>query len=319
MNNIRRFLKAHGVVIATAITLVGVVCLLFLYGIGSFLPGLSPAESQTISQSQSPQLLLKNPLWLPYKLLHLLFHFTPLAPTNQRAVSAIFASLAIAAFYYLCSKWYKPRTAMLSTCLFSVNSMTLLLGRTGTPAIMLYTWLYVAALGLWLRYSKQTFLAPLIFMLIMALALYVPGTLWFVGLLAIWFWRDIPLFFKRSNNQAVIAGGVLATLMVLPLVYAFYINSSLIYDWLLLPKSLNLDAMYTTLRSIPGAFFYKTTIPAAYNVGHLPLFDAFSGTMLLLGLYAYRKKLRLERSIFYIVAALASICLSVINNNNYTC
>jgi hypothetical protein len=37
--------------------------------------------------------------------------------------------------------------------------------------------------------------------------------------------------------------------------------------------------------------------------------------MLLLGLYAYRKKVRLERTIVYIVAFLCSVGLAAINNN----
>ena len=69
------------------------------------------------------------------------------------------------------------------------------------------------------------------------------------------------------------------------------------------------------LKSIPAAFLYSSSISPSYNLGSLPLLDAFSGTMLLLGLYSYRKKIRLERTIIYIVAFLCSVGLAVVNTN----
>lgn len=315
MKHVKRFLTTHGFAVATGIALAVVAAVLFTFGIKSYLPGLSPAEMQAFAQTESAKAILLNPLWLPHKLIDYILHLFGIGPAYFRLTSTVFALASVTAFYYICSRWFKTRTTVLSCCLFTVSSMTLLLGRTGTPAILLYSWLYIAALGLWLRQSHRKLLPPLGLFVVTTAALYTPGTIWFVLLIAMWFWRDAPILLKQTDRRAIYFGSVVSLIMLAPLGYAFYNNSTLLFDWLLLPKHPDWSASYATLRSIPSAFFYQTSIPAAYNVGKLPLFDAFSGTMLLLGLYATSKKIRLQRIAIYCIAALTSTILAALNNN----
>jgi hypothetical protein len=158
-------------------------------------------------------------------------------------------------------------------------------------------------------------LAPLIMLVILAGALYIPGAIWFLLLMAVWFWRDIPRYFKDMKRWAIITGGILSVLVIAPLVYAFVKNFDLAIDWALLPSKYDLNASLLSLRDVPAAFFYQTHLNPAYNLGTLPYLDAFTGTMLLIGLYAYRKRLRLERTIVYLFSGITGITLSVLNNN----
>ena len=315
MNTIRRFLSRHGLYlgVGTAITLV--LGSVYTFGVGSFLPGMSSTELQNIQSSSSGKTILQNPLWLPLRFLDWVFIHLKLSGGMFRLSSALLAVLIVFSFYYLCSKWYSTRITVLICCLFILSSTTLLLARTGTPAILLYSFMAVSALVAWFRYSHLKRFTPFVFLLLMSLALYIPGMIWFMGLLAIWFWRDIPHFFKHMDKRAIIIGGSLASILVVPLFYAFFKNTSSIYDWLVLPRSYDLGASLSTLKQIPAAFFYRTNLPPAYNLGKLPIFDALSGTMFLLGLYAYRTKLQLQRTIVFIVAALVSITLTTLNNN----
>ena len=113
----------------------------------------------------------------------------------------------------------------------------------------------------------------------------------------------------------IIIGGIMATLFVIPLAYAFYKDTSLIRDWLLIPDHFYVAHTIKALKDVPAAFFYRADYNPAYNLGRLPIFDAFTGTMLLLGLYAYRKRLRLERTIVYILTIVVSFILVAINGN----
>jgi hypothetical protein len=315
MKKLRRFISRHGLSIGVGSLLAFVIGLLFTYGVRTFLPGMSSAELQTIQQSSTVQAIIHNPLWLPQKLIDFgLFHLKVSGGT-YRLTSGLFAVIIITSFYYICSKWYTTRVTVLSCCLFILSSTTLLLARTGTPAILLFAWVPITALVLWFRHSKHTKITPLFVLGALSLLLYVPGTIWFVGLLAIWFWRDIPVFFKHMDKRAVAAGGVLACIFIVPLAYAITKDWHIGLDWLLLPRSYHLSDSLDSLKAFPTVFFYKSALPAAYNLGKLPVFDALSGTLLLLGLYAYRSKLRLQRSIVYIVALLVSVTLAALNNN----
>ena len=229
----------------------------FLYGYGSrgFLPNMSPAKLQIIHDSRSLTDILHNPLWLPYKLISWLCMKLGVSLLSHRFVSAFLATCVIFAYYSICRRWYRPRIAALTTCLFAVSATTLTLARVATPAILLYTWLVMSAAVLWFRHTRRARLAPFVMLLIIAGALYIPGAIWFLVLMAVWFWRDIPAYFKHMKRWSIIAGGILGVLVITPLVYAFYKNAGLATDWALLPEKYDLHAILLALRDIPAAYF----------------------------------------------------------------
>ncbi len=315
MKKLISFGVRHGPTAALYVFILGV--LMFLYGYGSrgFLPGMSPAELQILHDSRSLTAILHNPLWLPYKLLSYLLIKFGAGAQSHRFVSAGLAICAIYAFYSICRKWYRPRIASLTTILFALSSTTLTLARVATPAILLYSWLVLAAAVLWFRTTRKARFAPLVMLVLIAIALYIPGAIWFIVLLAVWFWKDVPRYFKFMKRWAVIAGSVLAVIVIGPLIYSFYKDSHLAIDWLLLPSHYSLHNSLIALRDVPSALFYRSNENPAYSLGRLPILDAFTGTMLLIGMYAYRQHLRLERTIVYAFAAITSIMLAVLNNN----
>lgn len=305
----------YGPTIALYSFILAVLALLYGYGSRSFLPNMSPAELQIIHDSRSLSAILHNPLWLPYKLLGYILIKLGASPLTHRFISALLAVCTLFAFYSLCRKWYRPRVAALTTCLFALSSTTLTLARVATPAILLYSWLILASAVLWFRGTRKARFAPPFMLVLLAFVFYLPGAIWFLGLLAIWFWRDIPRYFKDMKHWAIIVGALLALAVVAPLAYAFYKDTHLAIDWMLLPSKYNLHASLLALANVPSAFFYKSAANPAYTLGTLPLLDSFTGTMLLIGLYAYRKRLRLERTIVYLFAGLGAITLTVLNNN----
>lgn len=316
MKKLKSFGLRYGATIALYVVVGITLLILYVYGSRRFLPGLSSAEIEMVKDSSSLSNIINNPLWLPYKLIGLLFHSLKFSAETYRFISAGMVMAAVYAFNSLCRIWYRPRVAALTTALFALSSTTLTLARVATPAVLLYTWLFLAAAVLWFRQTRRVRLAPVGVLVLLAFALYIPGAVWFMVLLAIWFWRDVPRYFKDMKRWAIGAGALGAILVCAPLVYAFVHDGHLLTAWLLLPSAYDLNTSLTALRDIPAAFFYRSTpASSAYGLGSLPLLDAFSGTMLLIGLYAYRKSLKLERTVIYSCAAIVSIVLTTLSAN----
>ncbi len=297
------------------VMLLGLAAILYLYGVRTILPGLSSAEVQTILQSSSWSSIVQNPLWLPLKLIYLALHKINVDPTSFRYVNGLFAMLAVAALYSITKKWYSQRVSALTTILFGTSVTTITIARVATPAILLYSWLWCIALVMWFQSSHKTRLAPLILLFFSAFMLYTPGIAWFALILGLWFSKEIPTFFKHMKSSWIIIGSVIGLIFVIPLIHAFTQDPKLIKSWLLIPQSLDIRASLLYLKDLPAAFLYKSDRNPVYNLGNLPLLDALSGTLLLLGLYTYRKRLRLDRTVVYIVSVLLSMTLAALNRN----
>ena len=315
MKKLRIYVARYWQVALAGIGITSLATIFYAYGVNSFLPGLSAAEEQTIMQTQSLHALASNPLWLPHKLLMYLLQKLSVESTGLRLTGTILALLALYSFYTVTRRFYSTRVSVLTTILFGSSASFLTIARIATPAIHMTSWLMCIALALWFRHSHKKRFAPFIFFASCSLLLYTPGTLWFFALLCVWFWRDIPKLFKHLSKTWLAVGALLGIAAFSPLVYSFIKEPTLVKSWLLLPSTYNFADSLQALRQVPAAFLYRSDITPGYNLGKLPLLDAFSGTMLLLGLYAYRKKLSLQRTMIYIFAFACSTVLSVLNNN----
>ncbi len=315
MNKIRRFFTRHYLTILVIVGLLALAIILYTYGSRTFLTGTSAAEKQIVEQSSTLSAIVKNPLWIVYKLAVFTSLKLGAAEVSLRFISAFFAIISVYAFYSLANKWYSQRVSVLTTVLFALSVTTLTVSRIATPAVLLYSWMAYFANIAWFKSTRRVRLAPLVVLVTTGGMLYIPGAVWFLLLIALWFWKDIPRIFKHMSRSWITIGSVLGIAILTPLVYSIINDTSLLRSWLLLPQKIDLSASIRALKDIPAAFFYRSAINPAYNLGRLPLFDAFTGTMLLLGLFAYRTKLRLERSIVYILSVLVSFLLVSINAN----
>ena len=314
---IKRFFSRHWLMMVVYSCAALVVAMIYGYGLRTFLPGMSPAEVQTVQNARFFSAIIKNPLWLPYKLICYAWAHLGFSALSFRYINALLAALVLYAFYTICRRWYSARISTLTTCLFALNSTTLTLARVATPALLLYTWMIITAVILWLHTTRRVRVSPFVALVAVGIAAYIPGAVWFIAFLLIWFRKSIIPYFKKAKPWMIAIGATLGLLTMAPLAYAFFHHHHLALDWLLLPSTISLHDSLFALRDAPAAFFYRTLPNPAYNLGRLPLLDAFSGTTLLVGLYAYRSRLRLDRTIVYVLAAIVSIGLAVINNNQF--
>lgn len=315
MKQLKRFLARHWLTGCVLLGLSFIATLLYGYGTTHFLPKLSLAEVQSIQQSSSLKLIAANPLWLPYKLTLYLFQKVGISGTALRYVSALFTIGIVASFYALCRRFNSQRVSVLTTMLFGISATVLTMSRVATPAVLLLSNIVLIAVIMWFRTSHMKRFAPFIVFLTVALVLYSPGTFWFVALLTIYFWKDIPRLYKYLSKTWMGVGIGFGILLMTPLIYSFIKDTSLIKSWLLLPSHYSLTLFLQELKNIPAAFLYRSNSNPAYSLGRLPLLDAFTGTMVLLGFYSYRLKISLQRTIIYILSAAISIVLTCLNQN----
>lgn len=315
MKSIRKFFARHWQTMLLIAMLFSLGATLYWYGVRTFIPGLSAAEVQTITQSSTWQGIVQNPLWLPFKLIYLALHKIDIQPSAYRYVSGFFAMLSVAAFYSVCTRWYSPRVSALTTILFGTSVTTITIARVATPAILLYSWLWCIALIAWFQSSRKTRLAPLLLLFFSTFMLYTPGFVWFALILGVWFSKEIPIIFKHMKNSWIVMGTIIGLIFIVPLVYSFVQDPKLIKSWLLIPQTLDLRASLLYIKDLPAAFLYRSESNPVYNLGRLPFLEALSGTLLLVGLYAYRTRLRLNRTVIYVVSILLAMAIAALNRN----
>ncbi|MDQ2972932.1 MAG: glycosyltransferase family 39 protein [bacterium] len=282
---------------AAGLTGILIVFLFYFYKLGNLVSGMSALEISAISSSTTKAEILANPLYLPHKLVvYLLTKLEVYSPEALRAVSTIFVILVIIAFYQLVKKWHSTRIAYLATIMFASSSWLLATGRHASPTALLLIW-FVLLVGLfWFKhYARRKYFSYLL-VIIFAAALYVPTAPYIFTIFLVLYSKKILAFFRKIGSLHTVGVLLLAILLSLPLIYSFVKDPTLIRDWLLIPETISPRTLLNNFIALPKALIYAAPHNPEFWLSRLPLLDLFSGTLFLLGLYAYRYHLKLKRT-----------------------
>lgn len=293
---------------------VGLVALLiFLIVQLSLIPkGAANIEVEYAQEMNNFSSIADNPLSLPHKLVTFAIREFSNNIRFIRAVSIIFFGLCCVALYRILKRWHSDKIALFSTVLFATNASVLAVGRLGYVYVLLFGWAILVSLLLWLRHGLSRKIAPFALAIIGTFLIYVPGAPYFFALLIVLFANKLTntiTGLKRSSFYISLGIGLVA---LAPLVYSFIQTPELVRQWLLLPESVNWGDIPRNIWSVPSAFIYKAPANPLFNVGSLPIFDVVSGGLFLVGLYAYQKHIKLERTKIMLLTALLSIILGAL-------
>ena len=281
---------------------------LFFMQLGSLVPGASTNEIAARTDSSSLRNIVHDPLFAPHKLLQYGLQKVGLnGIIAMRSVSVAFALLFVIAFHRLIRRWHSRRIALITTGLVASSSWLLTTGRNATPIILFTSWFFIIFLVFWFRHSHKVRLAPPLFFGLLTLVLYIPGSVYLLGFLAFWYMRKAPDFFRFMKRVPIVIGSLCGLLLIAPLLFAFVRHPSLITEWLLLPDSLSIGEFFGNLQNLLTTFFYQSQPNSEFWLARLPLLDVFTGTMMILGIYAYRYHLRLERTLLIGLVVLLGI------------
>ena len=264
--------------------------------LGTLTGGYSADEVATLGASSSFRTIIEQPLNAPFLLLgRLLLLLGNESAFWMRAAAALLGLCTLTVFYWLVRHWHGERSAVLGTILFGCSAWFLHTSRLGTPDVALFGLLGLVACAMWLRRTENPWVLALT-VLVAALLTYVPGMAWLVVAGLAWQWRVIVATSKR-HAALTIGCAVGAVALLVPLAMAIYRSPHLALSiaglptggWPQLVESLH------RLAAIPFNLFVRGPLSPEHWLGRLPILDAFSIAMLVLGVYLYVRNYRLAR------------------------
>ncbi len=290
-----------------------IILTIFLFGVFTFVSLIPTQAAQEehahIEQSSSLKEIFSNPVNAPYKIAT--YALTSISPSVRmaRAISFVFYMAACIAMFYALKHWHTTQASILTTISFATNAIVLSAGRLGAPAITTMSFFIFSSMLLWQVHSKSNKIVPVIVLLSLAALLYVPGAVWFFIIVAVVYGDKIKRLFRNVKRPAIFIGAVLALALMSPLLYSFAQNTDYLKEWLLLPQQIEWSNLPRSILRVPSAFVYRMPVEPLVNIARLPVFDIATGVFFLIGLNAYLRKLRLDRTRVMIGAALVAIII----------
>jgi MFS family permease len=280
-------------IVATVLVILAAATL-FLFHLGRFI-SISPAEAQTAAANGMWRAIAGNPLNLPYKVLDFMALMLPFGSLEFRArlASALLALACGLVFFLLVRRWHGERNALLATALFVPSGWLLHTGRFGAGLVMITLMvLGMTAISAWLSAAEpdERGRPLIIYASVSALALLVPGGLWFVLASVAIVWLRLREHYEDAGRHSrLIAAGIL--FLALALVAMTLIRHPELYrQWLGLPAEFPGIVLLAkqAFGSVSYVFARGPFMPEVW-LAHTPLLDAGSAAFLLLGGIFYLK------------------------------
>lgn len=273
----------------------------------------SSLEVVNTVQAESWEEILRNPLYLPYKLASFLLLLFTDSVRSVRAVSIVVFMMCGVALFSLLKRWHSTRVAVLTLLLFATNATVLTISRLADPLVMLFSWSILLSILLWLLHSNSKHIAPVSLAIVGVLLLYIPGSLYVFFVLTLLFSNRIKGFVRGLSLRSIIISTIVLFIAVGPLIFASMNDVGVIRAWLLLPESIILFDIPKNILAVPSSYFYRFQIAdPLITVGRLPILDIASGALMILGAYSYYRNRVLERTKILVLGSLLAILLGAL-------
>lgn len=297
MKQLRDWVLSRWKLLLTLLVLVLVTGILLSYRLGSLVPGLSLEEQHYIQTQISGRQILDFPIFVFHKLpIYVLFKLHIHLISAYRAVSGIFAATMVLSGFFILKRWYSQRIAILGSLLLASSALALHLGRLATPDSTFMLLLPLLATVLWMLSTHKRKLSLIILAALVAVSLYIPGFIWLMLSLCTWQRKNLLSAIKKTTWWIKAAGGLLILISALPLVLASIHAPHILLIAAGLPVHiLSLRHIGNNIVSIPMQLFFRGPTDPARWLGQLPILDAFSTVMLILGIYSLRYHLNKPR------------------------
>lgn len=293
---------------------------LYIYKLGNLTSGTLASEKKVLTSASNLSLILDNPVNAPYKLVLYGISYISSSITTFRLVSVAVSLLSIVLFYRIAKHFYGNRHAMLTTAMYASSSVLLATSRQIGPSIMLLALFVLIICGYSIRFNRFKSGSWFITGLVIAVALYIPGMLYFILAGSIWQFKRIRKAFD-SIKPVVLAGTVvLVVALVSPIFLAISKEPSIIKEFLGLP--IVFDGLITSLKtflSVPLGLFLYAPENVSLRLGHQPTLNAFEAGLFMLGVYSAFKSFSLDRAKMLLgVASITLIWASISANYEHT-
>lgn len=271
---------------------------LLVFRLGSLTPGFSQAEIDERQRASTISNLINQPLQAPHATGQYILQKVGLrGPTAMRSVSVVVGLLVVLCLFLVLRSWHGTRIALIGSLLFTTSSWFLHTARLATvdSSFMLLIGLVLCAI--WLQQSKLRKSTLLATTVIVSLLLYIPGAIGLVLIGTLWQIKRIVGEMRDISVSFMLLSLFVGVVLLTPLVIGLVQDSSQLRTWAGLPEKLpSISAMAKNVASVPVQLVARGPNDPVRWLGRLPLLDAFSTAMLVIGLYAYAQRLKLDRT-----------------------
>jgi hypothetical protein len=285
---------------------VGAVGLLLLFKLGSLVHGLSGSEfdlQQSISHDTiTPELLIRNAVYLPYYLGLYVMQLSPFhGPSAVRFVGAMFGLMGAIGFFHILRKWYTLRMAIFGTALFATSSWFLHAARFASPESSYLLLPLLIAGVVYIQAKARARLVLLLMTILGLLCLYIPGMIWFLLPAVILERRIIIRSFRLQPLWSKIVLVMVVLLLLTPLVatiaWPYEAGNNALLALIGLPEQFpNIAHIAKNIGHLVSNVFAYNNQGPLYVPGHLPLLDASTAGLALIGIYRFVTHFRLGRT-----------------------
>jgi len=269
---------------------------LFIFRISSLPSGIAKIERQTATDSSSLKAIVDKPLNAPYKTAVYLVNKLHFNVPSGRVLSATIAVVAIFLFYKFLLYFVKPLAAKLGTLLFATSSALLNNGRLASVNIMLLSLFMLLVAGYRMRFHIHHNISWLLAALVLGIALYTPGLVYFIILGIVWQYKAMKRDFDPVKGITLLASSIIFAVLIAPLIYGLVKHPELIRSYLLIPDVMpNIKELVLRFLAVPAGILAFAPKNPAFRLGRQALLDAFSVVMMLLGVYTLLRHYKLDR------------------------
>lgn len=262
---------------------------LFTFRLSSLNTGMNKYEINTISSSSSLTDLINNSSNLPYRFfIYLTNSIYPHHIFFYRLTSVIWALLFIYIFYLVIKKKFGPNIATILGLLLMTSAWVLHTSRTAVPDVLYLSTILIFWFREYLKENRNLNKLFLVLVSMIVFYLYVPGMIW-IGLIGIlWQRKIIKELLSRLERKYILLIGFYGLLLSIPLIFSIVHQSSNLLTIIGLPNSFpNLLKTLTNLLLLPYNILISMHQNSILWLGVAPLFDFFTSSLVLFGLYRY--------------------------------
>ncbi len=270
----------------------------------NLVPGQTQYETETLANISSFPEPWHRAVNLPYLMpAYLIGKLVGNPLLGARITSVIFTLLATVAFFFVLKFWSKTKLAFVGSLLFITSSWLLNISHQATPLawMTLAPLLIILSLTWYLKTKKHSSLAFYSFAVSLALAAYCPYAFWVIAAtLAVLIVKGRHKLSRFYTRHVLIAAAIyLGLLLMMFFSLAHYPGQ--IRELLGFPANLPSIGQYFSnlLGTITMLFVSGVSLPEIH-LDNLPFLDAFSGTMFVLGIYYFVKRIPKRSSLIFL-------------------
>lgn len=290
MKNQVKWVRDRWVLLASSLAITILLSVALGFRLGALTRGISQQEINYIRTTDSGSKIAHNPTLLAHKApTYVLNKLSASRPGIFRAVSAVFAALGAFGIYFILKRWYSLRVAILGSWLFITSSWVLHVGRLAAPeSVYLLLLPFIAAI-IWMTTTNRHGIGMIILCALVSLSLYIPGFVWLALALLLWQRKPLLQIIKEQPGTVQTVCGILIMTGILPLLLATIVSPVNLLSAAGLPSQLPTPLhVLKNIVSVPQQLFLQGPADSVRWLGRLPLLDAFSAVMMLLGIYSLR-------------------------------